>query len=278
MAGQFIAQFLLGGGAGDQDAGGGGGDEGGNLRHQAVADGEEGEALQGLVDGHALLHDADGKAAQHIDEGDENGGDGVAADEFARAVHRAVEIGFLLDFAAAAAGLGFVDDAGVEFGINRHLLAGHGVEGEPRGDFGDAARALGDDDEIDQHQNQEYDQADDIIAAHDEIAEGLDDVARVAIEQNQPGGGDIEGQPIERHEQQQGGKAGELGGFLDVKDERRISSESAMLTARNSPGRTDGSAGSSAGPCRTTRDQDDIALLEQQGQAGFGFGLRHELG
>ena len=104
LPGQFAAQVLLGGGAGDQNAGGGGGDEGGNLRNQAVADGEQGEPLQGLVDGHALLHDADGEPAEDVDEGDEDGGDGVAADELARAVHGAVEIGFLLDLAAAARG------------------------------------------------------------------------------------------------------------------------------------------------------------------------------
>jgi hypothetical protein len=43
--------------------------------------------------------DADGEAADDVDEGDEDGGDGVAADEFAGAVHGAVKVGLLLDFA-----------------------------------------------------------------------------------------------------------------------------------------------------------------------------------
>ena len=197
LAGQFLAQFLLGGGAGDEDAGGGGGDERGNLRDQAVPDGEQGEPLEGFVDGHALLHDADGKAAQDIDEGDQNGGDGVAADEFARPVHGPVKIGFLLDLAAAEAGLGFVDHAGVEFGVNRHLFARHGVEGETGRDFGDAPRALGDDDEIDQGQNQEDHQADDIIAADDKIAEGFNDMPGIAVEQDQAGGSDVERKAVQ---------------------------------------------------------------------------------
>jgi hypothetical protein len=70
-----------------------------------------------------------------------------------------------------------VDQAGRQVGVDRHLLAGHGVEGEAGRDFGDAARALGDDDEVHDHQDREDDDADDEVAAHHEVAEGLDDVA-----------------------------------------------------------------------------------------------------
>ena len=52
---------------------------------------------------------------------------------------------------------GLVDQAGRQVGVDRHLLAGHGVEGEARRDFGDAARALGDDDEVHDHQDGEHD-------------------------------------------------------------------------------------------------------------------------
>ena len=97
LPGQFAAQFLLGGRAGHQNTGGGGSDQRRNLRDQAVADGEQREALQGFADGHALLHDADGEAAEDVDQRDEDGGDGVAAHELAGAVHRAVKIGLLLD-------------------------------------------------------------------------------------------------------------------------------------------------------------------------------------
>ena len=54
-----------------------------------------------------------------------------------------------------------------------------GIEFEVKacGHLGDAAGALGDDDEIHDHQDGENDDADDEVAAHDELAERLDDVA-----------------------------------------------------------------------------------------------------
>ena len=61
--------------------------------------------------------------------------------------------------------------------VDRHLLAGDGVEREARADFGDTRRALGDHDEIDRDQDREDDQADDEVAAHDELGEAGDDVA-----------------------------------------------------------------------------------------------------
>src|SRR5882672_5308755 len=75
---------------------------------------------------------------------------------------------------APTTGLGLVDHAGRQVGVDRHLLAAHRVEVEAGGDFGDTAGALGDDDEIHDHQDHEDDDADDEIAAHHEIAEGLD--------------------------------------------------------------------------------------------------------
>ena len=80
---------------------------------------------------------------------DDDAGDRVALDELRGAVHRAVEVGLALDLVAAAAGLVVGDLAGVEVGVDRHLLAGHGVEGEAGGDLGDAAGAVGDDHELD---------------------------------------------------------------------------------------------------------------------------------
>ena len=81
------------------------------------------------------------ESAEDVDQGYEDAGDGVAADgKLGGAIHRAVEIGFLLDLQAAGGGGGLVDDSGVEFGIDRHLLARHGVERETGRDLGDAAR------------------------------------------------------------------------------------------------------------------------------------------
>ena len=62
-----------------------------------------------------------------------------------------------------------------------HLLAGHGVEGEPGADLGDALGALGDDDELDDGDDQEDHHADDQVAADHELAEGVDDLAGVGL-------------------------------------------------------------------------------------------------
>ena len=80
--------------------------------------------------------------------------------------------------AAALARRRLVDQAGRQVGVDRHLLAGHGIEGEPGRDFGDPRRALGDHDEVHDHQDREHDHADDRVALHHEAAERLDDVAR----------------------------------------------------------------------------------------------------
>ena len=140
-------------GSGDENTGGDADHEGGDLGDQTIADGEDGIFLQGFDHGEAFLDDADGKAAEDIDEGDENSGDGIAPDELTGPVHGAVEVGFLLDLGSADCGGGFVDEARVHFGIDAHLFTGHGIEGEAGGDFGDAAGALGDDHEIDDHED-----------------------------------------------------------------------------------------------------------------------------
>ena len=107
---------------------------------------------------HAVARHADDDAAEDVDRRDDEAGDGVAAHEFRGAVHRAEEGAFLLQLAAAALRLLVVDQAGGEVGVDRHLLAGDGVEGEAGADLGDARRALGDDDEIHRDQDQEDDE------------------------------------------------------------------------------------------------------------------------
>ena len=96
---------------------------------------------------------ADREAADDVDDQDQDAGDGVAADELAGAVHGAVEVGLRAHFRAARARLVLVDQAGVQVGVDRHLLARHRIQGEARADFGDAARALGDHHEVDDGQD-----------------------------------------------------------------------------------------------------------------------------
>jgi hypothetical protein len=181
IAGQLREQGLvrrtIDAGLGHQHAGRGRDDEGWDLGHQTVADRQQCIGLRGVGHGEVLLRDADDDAADDIDEGDDEARDGVAAHELGCAVHRAEEVAFVLQRLAAGAGILLVDQAGGEIGVDRHLLAGHGVQAEARRHFGDAARTLGDDDEVHQYQDGEHDQADDVVAAHDEAAEGLDDMA-----------------------------------------------------------------------------------------------------
>ena len=104
---------------------------------------------------------------------------------------------------AALAGLVVGDQAGVEVGVDRHLLAGHGVEGEAGGDLGDAPGALGDDHELDDHEDQEDDEADDDVAADDELPNASMTLPASPCEQDQPRGRDVERQPEQRRDQQQ---------------------------------------------------------------------------
>ena len=92
--------------------------------------------------GQARLHHTDEEAADQVDHGDDQAGDRVALHELRGTVHRAVEVGLVADLAAAVAGFVLADRAGVEVGVDRHLLAGHGVEGEAAGHLGDAPGAV----------------------------------------------------------------------------------------------------------------------------------------
>src|SRR4026207_2012649 len=84
-----------------------------------------------------------------------------------------------------------------------------GLRGERGGDFGDAAGAFGDDDEVHDDEDREDDNADHEVAAHHEIAEGLDHVAGgisafMAAREDQARGSEVECQPQHRRDQQHG--------------------------------------------------------------------------
>ena len=148
-------------------------------------------------------------------DGDDQPGDRVAAHELRGAVHRAVEAALLLQLLAAPARRLLVDQPGGQVGVDRHLLARHRIQAEPRGDLGDAAGAFGDDHEVHHQQDREHDQPDHHVAAHQEAAERGDHVAGrqrplVAVRQDQPRGRDVERQAQQRGQQQQGRERGEV--------------------------------------------------------------------
>ena len=128
-----------------------------------------------------MLEDTDGHAADQVDEQNQQAGDGVTAHELAGAVHRTVELGFLGHFLTALLGLWLIDQAGIEVGVDRHLLAGHGVQGETGAHLGNTPGALGHHDEVDDHQNREHDDTDHVVAADHHLTESLNHLARGAV-------------------------------------------------------------------------------------------------
>jgi len=193
----------------------------GNLRHQRIAHRQQDVAVGRLAGGQAVLHHADDQATDDVDDQDQDAGNGVAAHELGGTVHGAEELGFLAHLGAAALGLLLVDQAGTQIGVDGHLLAGHGVQGEAGRHLGDALRALGDHHEVDDHQDDENHKADREVAADQEVAEGLDHRtgstrAGVAFQQHHPGGRHVERQPQQRGEQQHRGEDREVQRTLHV--------------------------------------------------------------
>jgi len=220
LLGDVLPEIGRGGGARHEHAGRRRDDEGRDLRDQAVADRQQRVVAGRIGDVHSLLQHADDQPAHDVDEDDHDPGDGVAAHELARAVHGAVEIGLPFDFAAPAPRVGLGDEAGVEVRVDAHLLARHGVEGEPGRHLRDAGGALGDHDEVDQCEHGEDDEAHDVVAPDHERPERLDDLARgpgplAAVEQDETRRGHVERKAEQGHRQQDGGKDGELEWFED---------------------------------------------------------------
>ena len=208
--------LVVGGRPGDDEAGRDGQEQGRDLRDQAVADAQEAVGVGGVGDREMALGDADGEAADEVDGGDDDGGDGVTPDELRGTVHGPVEVGLVGDLLTAAFGLLLVDEPGVQVGVDGHLLAGHGVEGEAGRHLGHAAGPVGDDDELDDDEDQEDDEADDELAADHEVAEAVDDRAGVAVQEDEPGGADVEGQAEQGGDQQHGGEDREVERLLHV--------------------------------------------------------------
>ena len=224
IAGELAEQCLVRGAVdtrlGDQEAGRGRDDQGWDLRDQTVTDGQQRVGLRRIQHGQVFLSHADDDAGDDVDEGDQEAGNGVAADELRGAVHGAVKGRFIFQPAAPVAGLGLIDQTGRQIGVDRHLLAGHGVQGKTRRDFGNSAGAFGDDDEIYDHQYRKDDDADNEIALHHEIAERLNDLAGgigagMSFGEDQPGRCQIERKAHHGGDQQDGRKGRELQRLMD---------------------------------------------------------------
>jgi hypothetical protein len=240
IATQLIDDGLVGrtdgAAAGYEKASGERDDQRRHLRYETVADGELDEYVGRFADRHAVAEVADDDAAEDVDAGDQQAGDGVTANELGGTVHRAEEGAFLLQLLAAPLRFLLVDDAGRQIGVDRHLLAGDGVKGEARADFRDTRRTLGDDDEVDGDEDQEDDQTDHEVARHDEACKACDDaagsiVALMAVREDDARRRDVERQPRHRGDQQNGREGREFQGFWIQSATIRISTENAIEKA-----------------------------------------------
>ena len=111
-----------------------------------------------------------------------------------------------MNASAALSGFRFRDDPGIELGIDGHLLAGHRIQGKSSRNLGNAAGALGYDDEIDYHQDQENNRPDHVISPDHEYAKSIDHRTGVSIEQDQSSRRYVKTQAVKRDRKQQGWK------------------------------------------------------------------------
>ena len=205
----------------DDDTGRDGDEQRGNLGDEAVADGQDGVCLDGFSGGHAAHQHADAETADDVDGGDDETRDGVAFDELHGTVHGAEQLAFGGEFGTALAGLVDVDGACAHIGVDTHLLTGHGVQCESRGDFGDTLRTFRDDDELHDCDNKEDDGADDEIAADDEVTENVDDFAGVGLQEDKSRRRHVQGQSEQCGEQQHAGERGEGEGPRQIEGEHQ---------------------------------------------------------
>ena len=117
-----------------------------------------------------------------------------------RTVHGAVQLRLLGELAAPLPRRVLVDGAGPHVGVDGHLLAGPGVEREAGRHFGDSLRALGDHHELHDGDDEEDHGAHHEVAAHHDVAERVDDLAGVRLEEDETCGRDVKREPEECRE------------------------------------------------------------------------------
>ena len=191
-----LAQVRLRRRPGDDDARRRGEYERGDLTYQAVPDRQYGVGAQRLCERHASLQDPDDEPPKDIDERDRQSGDRVASDELAGPVHGAVEVRLSRDLLPSPPRLDIVDQPRVEVRVDAHLFPRHGVQREASGHLCDPRRALGDDHELDDDQDNEHHEPDDVVPLDHECAERGDDLPGKRVAQDQPGRCDIEGETV----------------------------------------------------------------------------------
>ena len=217
-----LAQAPLRHAAGHDHARGGGDHQGRDLADQAVAHRELGIGGEHRGKVHAAHHHTDDDTANQVDQRQDDGHGGIALDDLGSTIHGAVEVRLALNLLAAHPCLLVVDHPGVQVGVNRHLLAGHGVQRKTRRHFRDTLRTLGNDDQLHQYDDDEDNKPNDYIARRNQLTESSDHLTcgvlalDRAVAQNQAGGGDVHTQSKQGCDQQQRRKNGEFQRFGDA--------------------------------------------------------------
>jgi len=188
---------------------------------QPVAHRQRGIRAERIRQGGALLQRSDQQSCHNVDRGNENGRHRVPLVEAGGPVHGAVELSLARHRLTPLARGGLVNQAGIQVGVNRHLFARECVQGEAGRDLGRAHRAMADDQKLDRDQGKKQHKPHHVVAAHDELAEGLDHAAGrcgpfAAMQKNAPAGGDVQGQAEERQQQENGRKDRQIDGLSDL--------------------------------------------------------------
>ena len=162
------------------------------------------------------LQDSNGEPADEVHHRDHDRRDRVASNELGGAVHGPVEVGLVGDLTTAASRVEFTDRARSSVGVDGHLLAGHPIEGEARGDLSDATGPRGDHDELDDDQDEEDDESNDDRTTDDEVTETRHHHAGVAVQEDLTGHGHVEREAEHGRDQHQRGEHREIEGSLPL--------------------------------------------------------------
>ncbi|MNS52924.1 hypothetical protein D3C72_856630 [compost metagenome] len=219
LADHLLANVFVGTHAGHNNARCGRDNEGWDLRHQAVTDSQQRIAFRRMAHVHAVLENTHQQAADNVDNHDQDTGDGIAANELTRTVHRTVEISFLGHVGAAFFRFIFANQPGIQIGVNGHLFARHPVQHETCANFGDTARTFGDNHKVDDNEDHEHHDTDSKVTANEEVTKGLNHFTRrrpagMSVHQNDTRGRDVQRQAQQRREQQDGRECSKIKGSL----------------------------------------------------------------
>ena len=165
-----------------------------------------------------MLERADGDATGEIDQGDDDPRDRFATDKPAGPIHRGEKVAAALQFVAETTCVGGGERACLQFGIDRHLAAGHRVERETGCHFTRATGAGGDHDQLHDGDDREYHGANGEAVARDKSAKRLHHLPCRGFPihrragQDQTCRGDVEHQPNQRCSEEKRGEDRHLEG------------------------------------------------------------------